>query len=422
MADSHLLFKPSEDRISQLPDDIKDRILECLDTREAARTALLSTQWKDVWLRHCRLFFDWDLNQNRSGRKRGRASNKVNKPPVYVKMISDILFLRAGPVKKFKLVIPSFAHRPMQSDLEWWCSYLSRNGIEELHLNFPTVDYETGEPTDRYKLPVCIFSCQTIKQLILEGFDFDCLASARLRSVFPHLTSLEMVKCVVSMHHPGGTAPRIPNLEELYFVDCVHIEIFLISAPKLITLEVCDLSLGADWKWLESHFGVIKELFINADIILSKHAGVAEPSFPIALNLEEIILYDFSFDEEATTTFIHLLKKCPNLHKLTTTIRDESQDSDDEETAPRMLEDPSSWFTDQDLRKLKTMKVDSFEGSRQEMLFVKAILLNSPALEKLLIEESDDIYISPPFKLKYSRELLSFPRTSPTAKVVFMET
>nr|GMD08024.1 F-box/FBD/LRR-repeat protein At1g13570-like [Ipomoea batatas] len=49
------------DLISELPVYLKERILESLPTRDAARTAFLSTHWKDVWLRHGRLAFDWDF-------------------------------------------------------------------------------------------------------------------------------------------------------------------------------------------------------------------------------------------------------------------------------------------------------------------------------------------------------------------------
>ncbi|CAH9096258.1 unnamed protein product [Cuscuta epithymum] len=71
-------FHPSKtemdgDRISQLPADVKDLIMECLDTRDAARVAVLSTQWKDVWLRHGRLVFNY-----RYFRRRRKPSTFIN--------------------------------------------------------------------------------------------------------------------------------------------------------------------------------------------------------------------------------------------------------------------------------------------------------------------------------------------------------
>nr|GLL31340.1 F-box/FBD/LRR-repeat protein At1g13570-like isoform X1 [Ipomoea trifida] len=46
------------DVMSELPANVKEMILERLPTHEAARTALLSTHWRDAWLRLGRLVFD----------------------------------------------------------------------------------------------------------------------------------------------------------------------------------------------------------------------------------------------------------------------------------------------------------------------------------------------------------------------------
>ncbi|XP_031121629.1 putative F-box/FBD/LRR-repeat protein At2g05300 isoform X5 [Ipomoea triloba] len=51
----------SRDLISELPGDVKDRILECLPTEDAARMTVLSTHWNDTWLQHGRLAFDSDF-------------------------------------------------------------------------------------------------------------------------------------------------------------------------------------------------------------------------------------------------------------------------------------------------------------------------------------------------------------------------
>nr|GLL33495.1 F-box/FBD/LRR-repeat protein At1g13570-like [Ipomoea trifida] len=53
----------SRDLISELPLEVKDRILGCLCTPEAARTAMLSKHWNDAWLQHGRLTFDWEFLQ-----------------------------------------------------------------------------------------------------------------------------------------------------------------------------------------------------------------------------------------------------------------------------------------------------------------------------------------------------------------------
>ncbi|VFR03505.1 unnamed protein product [Cuscuta campestris] len=391
--------------ISQLPDELKDRILECLNTRNAARTALLSSQWREVWLRHGRLLFDWGFE------KLGTVGSTRM---AFGKMVSDILLLRSGPVKTFKL---EYGPEPTQSDLEVWCRYLSRNGIEDLHLSFRTVGDERHEP--KYKLPICLFSCPTIKHLSLGSFFIDFPANARLGSVFPCLTSLQLVDCVVSVHRANGTSPSCPNLEELVFQNCVHIENLLTSVPKLKLLGAWDQPVGIDWEWFKPRFLVVTSLFMTAKLLLFKNAGVAKPSFPTALNIEELWLHDFSFAAEAFTASIQLLKECPNLLTLGIVLEDEPSFMRARETISRMLENSSGWLNDHDLCRLENVEIRSFTGSRQEMLFVKAILSNTPALERLVIMESDDFDDAQALKL--SRELLCFPRASPKAQVLFVD-
>ncbi|CAH9074995.1 unnamed protein product [Cuscuta europaea] len=58
-------------------------------------------------------------------------------------IINRCLMLRTGPVKKFTLVISHFEHynihrkilSPLSADIDRWCLFLSRNGIEELHIS-----------------------------------------------------------------------------------------------------------------------------------------------------------------------------------------------------------------------------------------------------------------------------------------------
>nr|GLL35773.1 F-box/FBD/LRR-repeat protein At1g13570-like [Ipomoea trifida] len=117
----------SEDFIGELPAEVKDRILECLPTRDAARTAVLSRHWNDVWLQHGRLAFDrefWESVQK----------CQDNEGRTCVNIINNILFLRAGPVKKFTLKLSSCAHpMPQQYDVD--------RTIKQLIVEGPFIDW-----------------------------------------------------------------------------------------------------------------------------------------------------------------------------------------------------------------------------------------------------------------------------------------
>nr|GLL31335.1 F-box/FBD/LRR-repeat protein At1g13570-like [Ipomoea trifida] len=159
----------SRDLISQLPLEVKDRILGFLRTPEAARTAMLSKHWNDVWLQHGQLTFDWEFLH--SVRKCFEDEGRT-----LVNIINNILFLRAGPVKKFTLQISCDDPTPQQSDVDRWCLFLSRNGVEELKICLDSTD-----DWEEYKLPFCLLSCRTIKQLIVRGPFIDLPMPPELR-------------------------------------------------------------------------------------------------------------------------------------------------------------------------------------------------------------------------------------------------
>nr|GME11418.1 F-box/FBD/LRR-repeat protein At1g13570-like [Ipomoea batatas] len=126
-----MVAEASRDLISELPLELKVRILECLPTQDAARTALLSTHWNDVWLQLGRLAFDkhffWGIERYI------RCSGHSIVPH---KIITYIILQRVQPVKKFSLYLgASIDPTPKQSELDEWCLYLSTNGIEELDIS-----------------------------------------------------------------------------------------------------------------------------------------------------------------------------------------------------------------------------------------------------------------------------------------------
>jgi len=240
----------SKDLISHLPLEIKDRILERLPTLDAARTTLLSTHWNDVWLQHGRLAFDCNFFW-----PSGEISVRSLAVP-YVKIITYILLQRVRPVKTFSLEIesPRLLNPKMeQSDLDKWFLFLSRNGVEEL-------DFSQGDSDSQFKLPLCIVSCPTIKQLRLWGVDFDFPLNAPC--VFPCVTSLHFAG-VAFNHNVNGIVYSIPNLEKLYFSSCRGINNFKISAPKLESLSIVGFISKVESSWLAPHFKVIKVLYME---------------------------------------------------------------------------------------------------------------------------------------------------------------
>ncbi|CAH9096324.1 unnamed protein product [Cuscuta epithymum] len=400
-----------EDLISQLPAELKESILELLNMREAARMALLSTHWKDVWFAHGQLEFGLNFFFHFL-----QFDDDDEPLEDCVETMNRCVMLRTGPVKKFTLAHSEYEEycisgrlpMPLPPDIDRWCLFLSRHGIEELHLSIHNFK-------ETYILQECIITCPSIKQVLIGGFSFRFPVNSHC--VFPAVTSL-VFEFVIFEPDPSGTVYSLPNLEKLSFDNCPGIDNFVISAPKLksLTIDRSFKSVAAS-RWFVLHFAVINTLYLHADLLSHTPDAVAARTFPIAKNLQVVVIHHVNFVRAKHFTFVtELIQKCPTLHELGIETSHYYCQRDDEEDASRILEYPFSCVLRKGLKMLKTVKMQFFHGYRLEVLFVKTILLNSPSLEELVITKVVH------FKaLEILEEVMSFSRSSPKAQVVFLE-
>ncbi|XP_019150022.1 PREDICTED: F-box/FBD/LRR-repeat protein At1g13570-like isoform X1 [Ipomoea nil] len=392
----------SRDLIIELPIEIKDRILECLPTRDAARTALLSRHWNDAWLQHGRLVFDREFLESLQQRQ---DDKKILDGRTSVNIINNILFHRAWPVKKFTLHIPC-ADLMQQSDFDRWCLFLSQNGVEELDIFL----YSDLAPV--YELPFCLLSCRTIKKLIVQGVIIDLPVNAC--DIFSNVTSLEFfyVKFKRGVNEIASSI-SIPNLEKLAFEDCDEIDEFEISSPpKLEMLSVIDFMYDVyASRWLTPHLKAIKTLRLCGSLLRYMDASM----FPTAINLQVMKLHELNIDcREELAVAMQLLKRCPNLCELHI-LAQEFGSKDYKEAASRLLEDPDSCFVSNELRMLNTIKIESKCASALQMLFIKMLLSKSPALERFVLKFWDMNALE---VRKIQRKLECFPRASSNAHYI----
>ncbi|XP_031121013.1 F-box/FBD/LRR-repeat protein At1g13570-like [Ipomoea triloba] len=347
-----IVVDASRDLISELPVEIKERILECLPTRDAARTAMLSRHWNDVWLQHERLTFDSEFVQSFQ-----QSQYDDDRTPVNI--INNILFSRAGPIKKFTLQRDGEIDPlplPQQYDIDRWCIFLSRNGVEELNLCL----YSDIGPD--YQLQFCLLSCRTIKKLIVDGVFINLPVNAC--GIFFNVTSLAFFNVTFKRSVNGIVSSiSIPKLEKLVLEDCEGINKFEISPPKLEILSVIhSIDDYVDSRWLAPHLKTIKTLWLCG--------------------------YSLSFRRK-----------------------------DDQENASRLLEDGNGCLFIQELHMLNSIKIEAFNHqSALEMLFMKTLLSKSPALERVVIVKS---WHRNAFEMrKIQGEFERFPRASPNAQIV----
>ncbi|CAH9119659.1 unnamed protein product [Cuscuta europaea] len=298
------------DFISQLPAELKESILGLLNICETARMAVLSTCWKHAWYAHGQLVFDLDFFSYFP------QYHSEDEPIDCTEIINRCLMLRTGPVKKFTLVISHFEdynlHRkilsPLSADIDRWCLFLSRNGIEELHISIDILK-------ETYTLHDCIVTCPTIKRLALGALDFGFPVNSQ--SVFPGVTSLAF-DYVSFQPDLTGTVYSVPNLENLSFDNCPRIQNFVISAPKLKCLTTDrNFRRVTDFRWFVLHFAVISTLHLHLDLLSVSPDAVAAQTFPNATNLRVVVIHNASFfGAEHFTFVIELIQKCPKLCEL----------------------------------------------------------------------------------------------------------
>ncbi|KAL2551548.1 F-box/FBD/LRR-repeat protein [Forsythia ovata] len=143
-------FQPV-DRISNLPDNVIDKILMHFTIRDSAKTSILSKQWRYKWLNLPQLIFDDTLWQE-SARNQELARMK------FVGILYQVLFRHQGPVTKISLIIPKLRGG---SEIDHLIYILWKKGVEEF-----TLKMTVGE---EYKLPSSLFMCLQLKHLSLSS-------------------------------------------------------------------------------------------------------------------------------------------------------------------------------------------------------------------------------------------------------------
>ncbi|TYH35182.1 hypothetical protein ES332_D13G175700v1 [Gossypium tomentosum] len=136
-------------RLSELPVNVILHIISSLPMKEAVRTCLLSTRWKDLFTSISNIELDGVL------RKRALRNR-------FMEFVDGFLSLRKDiSVDRFRLCYgPGIDHRKINE----WILYAVRHGVRELDLIFQSGTFETRHFTD---LEFGVFTCKTVLTLRL---------------------------------------------------------------------------------------------------------------------------------------------------------------------------------------------------------------------------------------------------------------
>ncbi|XP_031121025.1 F-box/LRR-repeat protein At3g59200-like [Ipomoea triloba] len=379
-----------KDRISELSKDVLDKILSFLPIHEAARMAVLSTFWRDIWFSLAQLHFDrrfllhiWKKYSHAHSDIRTQNVQDMKKninmdlfAALYV--VNKVLIQHNGLIRKFVFDF-AFSNRgetfrSRSFDFDQWLLFVTRKCVEEIHLSLM--------PKDQYSLPNCIFSCPTLRVLYVCGVSIGPINDP---CILPNITSLCFKNVDFNPRDYSVDFPvDVPMLENLSFESCSNLPDFNITAQKLHSLRIdsCPkyqlpfhLDLGSI-RTLDLDYSSM-EGFVNE----FTGRGLQQP---LALDVEYLMLstkYHRHYLKDVYSAFIQLLQICPKLCKL-------DIDLSLSHVMPKLSDELQTMTQTHTM--LHTLKLDKYIGSVDEMIFIDRLLACFPALEKVFILRDED--------------------------------
>ncbi|XP_015072508.1 F-box/FBD/LRR-repeat protein At1g13570-like [Solanum pennellii] len=369
-----------EDRISVLPSNVIDHILELLMVHDAARTSILSKNWRYIWAKLPNLVLDKQFCM-----KLAKKSHNVFK-----ETIDMILLQHIGDIVKFHLDV-SGLHLSTYADIDRWMLYVTRNGVKKLKLKM-TED-------ENYEQTSYIFNCPTLTHLKL----FNCFF--KLPDSFLGFQTLTVLQ-----------------FESIIFVP--EIEFCTINVPLLVKLTI-ELCYGTEYLNIVFSSELKSLVIVDSCYIETALRTLAYPRDTLfgcnpkgascTLNCLWRLFICVNFNEIGQTSYtLELIKSSPNLSKLE--IWDYAT-GDTAEEVMKYLDTPAC--LDKTLNQLEDVSIYSFNYSNVVLSFVKLLFAHAPSLSRMIIHP--DKASSSEEELNVAKELMRFTRASPKAELIYRQ-
>ncbi|XP_062024202.1 F-box/FBD/LRR-repeat protein At1g13570-like [Rosa rugosa] len=404
------------DRISYLPSNVIDKILSCLTLKEAVRTSVFSSRWRNKWAMLSGLVFD-------------EKCFSTENCATFVNIVYHVLLSHTVPIEKF--VLSHNTHRIPTIDIDRWVLHLSRNFIKVFELCIPD--------GPKYKMPLCFFSYQDmivleLSQCLLEppttfkgfrtlkrvSFHRVTLAQDVLENLIlccPLLECLEVINCD-GFTHLKIDAPNLRflsfsgRLEDVSLQNTLNLAVVCFNSWRIYHRQDHVSSSNLAKFFIDLPY--IQRLTIDGAAVQYLAVGDLPGRLPkpcLHLNFLSLPLKFYVLAEILTT--IYLLRSSPALKVLHVTVRLNLLRSVDEEAESRLdslYDDVNCSFP-----KLQFVQITRFSGCKAELDFIKFLLVNSPVLETMAIRAS-----SAGGSPEVLKKLLQLRRTS-SAEIIYLD-
>ncbi|KAL5709254.1 hypothetical protein ACHQM5_019965 [Ranunculus cassubicifolius] len=213
------------DRLSYLPDQIRNLIFSFLPTEDAIRSRILSTEWRYTCSSLSKLVFNQYQGES--------LDNKLRKK--FKEFVNQTLVPEETDIERISVYVDVDEEVIFSLDLNRWISIAVQRNVKEL-----CIWAVSSEPQ---KLPRCFFTCATLKNLALHNIKFQFPDKFRF-PMLNHLTLGNVVFCGHGMEKLLST-DTCPVLEELVVLYCYQSNSIITYHPrirylKLFTRNYCD--------------------------------------------------------------------------------------------------------------------------------------------------------------------------------------
>ncbi|XP_071718591.1 F-box/FBD/LRR-repeat protein At1g13570-like [Rutidosis leptorrhynchoides] len=359
------------DRISYLPENLIDSILEKLPVQDDVRTHVLSKSWRYKWTTLSSLVLDKHFSEK-------FAKNEAFGHNGFITISNQIFNFLKGPLLKLHLHIPNMALDSFQ-EVDQWILSLSKAGvIRELVLTVLN---------QRYQLPCYFCCCLELRMLELEN----CIIKPPLDfQGFLYLKNLCLrnIEFGTNLH---GAIMNLPQLKMLKLVACTNVYNFKIKSTKLFWLVV-----------LNCPDATLHQL-VHSKCLGALCIAIGKP----IQGVERVNLAS-------------LLSNMPCLGDLIIDgyfLQGLQNEQLDVNPASTYLE--ASDCLDQNLNRLKTINIMHVERSRPVLVFIELLLHHSPILEKVSIRPS--VTVDALEKYNFAKYVMQFPRASAKGELFYLD-
>ncbi|XP_043695934.1 F-box/FBD/LRR-repeat protein At1g13570-like isoform X1 [Telopea speciosissima] len=407
------------DILSNLPENLVEKIFLHLSTRDVVRTSVLSTKWRHKWISVPHLIFNDECIPVSVG---SLGHDKL------VKIVNHILLLHRGPVLKFHI---SNSQLKSCSDIDSWILHLTLlNSVEEFELQI--------SKSVCHVVPPCLFSfghliqlkligCKIIPPVTFKGFSYlkslffkkVTLSNASLECLLSTCPWLEMLS-LIDIDGPTHVEIRNPNLKYLLFDD-KSIGISLKDLRLLVYANLCAINVAHSDQQGTCNFinnlGSllnIQKLVMKGWFLESLAVGDVPRRLPFTFDHLKSISFPLNVEDmKVILVAICLLNSSPNLQELEILLHRNREYA----IVPVMDLQEAKDQLECTFNKLRVVNMSKLFGTEIELVLIKSILANSPVLETMSISTTTNGVK----KLTLLKELLQFKRTSQRAKIVHLD-